>query len=163
MTESIGIIEGVTITRIVNAFGEIVHFIADFDSDNDGSGGNPEHDRYHQDDTTLHDPNGKALNAYEVPFVVVPPLICQRTRGIVLGSECLLTNTSNGRRVMCVVGDIGPHHKIGEASPAAAKAVGAHASAYSGDERHVFDYEIRVGKPAFINGVQYALKPFHES
>jgi hypothetical protein len=160
MTETIGVIEGVEITRIDNVYGEIVHFVADFDSDNDGSGGNPEHDPCHQNDTTLHAPDGRALNPYEVPFVAIPPLICQRTRGKVLGSECLLTNKSNGKRTLCVVGDISPHHKIGEASPKASKDVGAHATAFSGDERHVFDYEIRVGKPALINGVQYGLKSY---
>jgi hypothetical protein len=160
MTEVIGVIEGVEINRIDCVTGEFVQFVADFDSDNDGSGGNPEHDTCHENDTTLHAPDGKALDAYKVSFVVVPPLICQKTRGRVLGSECLLTNKSNGMQELCVVGDIGPHHKIGEASPHAAKAVGAHASAFSGDERHVFDYEIRVGKPALINGVQYALKSY---
>lgn len=161
MTQIIGNIGGVVITRVINVFGEVVHFVSDADQDNDGSGGNPEHDPCHQNDTTLHGPDGRALNAYKVPFVVVPPLVCQKTKGIVLGSECLLTNKSNGKQTLCVVGDIGPRTKTGEMSPEAAKRIGAKITAFNGDERRIYDYEIRVGKPAVIDGVRYSLRPYH--
>jgi len=159
---TIGIIQGAPIELVEDIYGkETVFFVADADIDNDGSGGNPDNDPYHQDDTTLHGPDGVALNAYSVPYVVVPPLICQKTRGKVLGSECLLTHLGNNKQVLCVVGDIGPRAKIGEISPAAAKAIGVNANARTGGEsRHIIDYEIRVGKPALINGVQYELKPY---
>jgi Fungal chitosanase of glycosyl hydrolase group 75 len=157
----LGIVQGVAIEAIISASGsEKVHFVADADIDADGSGGNPDHDPFFQPDTTLHGPDGRALNAYQVPFVVVPPLVCQKTRGMVLGSECLVTHTLTKRQVLCVVGDLGPRSKIGELSVAAARAIGVPWHPVTGGEsRKVIDYEIRVGKPAVINGVRYALKP----
>lgn len=167
MTETIGIIQGCRIQKTVDIYGkEFVFFVADLDIDRDGSeathwNAGQWYDKWFQPDTTVHSPNGLPLDAYRVPFVVVPPLVCQKTKGIVLGSECLLTNTLNGRSVLCVVGDIGPHFKIGEASPDAAIALGINPDPMRGGEsRHVIDYEIRVGKAAFIDGVQYKLKKF---
>jgi rare lipoprotein A (peptidoglycan hydrolase) len=157
----LGIVQGVAIEARINASGsETVHFVADADIDCDGSGGNPDHDPYFQPDTTLHGPDGRALNAYQVPFVVVPPLVCQKTRGMVLGSECLVTHTLTKRQVLCVVGDLGPTSKIGELSVAAARAIGVPSNPVTGGQsRKVIDYEIRVGKPAVISGVRYTLKP----
>ncbi|HEU5239332.1 MAG TPA: hypothetical protein VFU37_19535 [Pyrinomonadaceae bacterium] len=157
----LGIVQGVAIEAIISASGsETVHFVADADIDADGSGGNPDHDPCFQPNTTLHGPDGRALNAYQVPFVVVPPLVCQKTRGMVLGSECLVTHTLTRRQVLCVVGDLGPTSKIGELSVAAARAIGVPPNPVTGGEsRKVIDYEIRVGKPAVINGVRYTLKP----
>ena len=160
---TIGVIQGVRIEYTRDIYGrEFAYFVADADIDCDGSGGNPDNDPWFQPDTTLHDPFGRPLNAYRVPFVVVPPIICRRTRGMVLGSECLLTHTLTKRQVLCVVGDIGPTRKIGEISPAAARAIGVNPNArFGGESRHIIDYEIRVGKPAVINGVAYRLKPYH--
>ena len=157
----LGIVQGVAIEAKISASGnETVHFVADADIDADGSGGNPEHDPYFQSDTSLHGPDGRALNAYQVPFVVVPPLVCQKTRGMVLGSECLVTHTLNRRQVRCVVGDLGPKSKVGELSVAAARAIGVPSNPVTGGEsRKIIDYEISVGKPAVINGVRYTLKP----
>jgi hypothetical protein len=157
----LGMVQGVAIEARIDASGsETVHFIADADIDCDGSGGNPDHDPCFQPDTTLHGPDGRALNAYQVPFVVVPPLVCQKTRGMVLGSECLITHTLTRRQVLCVVGDMGPTSKIGELSVAAARAIGVPSNPVTGGEsRKIIDYEIRVGKAAVISGVRYALKP----
>lgn len=160
-TSILGIVQGVAIEARITANGnETVHFVADADIDADGSGGNPDRDPYFQADTSLHGPDGRALNAYQVPFVVVPPLVCQKTRGMVLGSECLVTHTMTKRQVLCVVGDLGPQSKVGELSVAAARAIGVPWNPVRGGEsRKIIDYEIRVGKPAVINGVRYALKP----
>lgn len=157
---AIGTIQSVTIFRTFEGLNEIVEFIADADEDNDGSGGNPEHDPCHQDDTTLHGPDGRPLNAYKVPFIVVPPLICEQTKGVVLGSMAFVRNITTGQTTPAVVGDIGPRHKIGEISPACAKRVGLHITAFSGEERHIVHYRILVGKPAMVDGVTYSLKPY---
>jgi len=160
-TSILGIVQGVTIEARITANGnETVHFVADADIDADGSGGNPDRDPYFQPDTSLHGPDGRALNAYQVPFAVVPPLVCQKTRGMVLGSECLITNTVTRQQVLCVVGDLGPRSKVGEISVAAARAIGVPWNPVRGGEsRKIIDYEIRVGKPAVINGIRYTLKP----
>jgi hypothetical protein len=156
------LVQGVAIELITTASGsEIVHFVADADIDADGSGGNPDHDPYFQPDTTLHGPDGRALNANQVPFAVVPPQVIQKTQGIVLGSECLVTNTITKRQVLCVVGDVGPTSKVGEISVAAARAIGVPPNpVHGGESRKVIDYEVRVGKPATINGVRYKLQPY---
>jgi hypothetical protein len=156
------VVQGVPIELITTAGGsEIVHFVADADIDADGSGGNLYHDPCFQPDTTLHGPDGRALNANQVPFAVVPPQVIQKTQGIVLGSECLITNTITKRQVLCVVGDVGPTSKVGEISVAAARAIGVPPNPVHGGEcRKVIDYEVRVGKPATINGVRYELQPY---
>jgi hypothetical protein len=158
----IGNIQGVDINLIEGPAGEeIVQFTADMDIDNDGSGGNPEHDQFHQDDTTLHDPNDNALNAYRVPFIVVPPLICQKTRGKVLGSSAIVENIHTGESCEAVVGDIGPHKKIGEASPALAREISVNPNPVTGgEERRIIRYTIYVDKPAVIDGVTYTLESF---
>lgn len=155
-------IQNVEINLIEGAAGEeVVEFVADMDIDNDGSGGNPEHDPYHQDDTTLHDPQGRPLDAYHVPFIVVPPVICQETRGRVLGSQARVENTHTGEVCDAVVGDIGPRKKIGEASPACAKLLSVNPNARTGgEERHIIRYTIFVENPATINDITYQLQSY---
>jgi len=165
----IAVIQGVAVKRSLDAAGmEVVDFLADADEDNDGidsdpSDGinnNPEHDPCHQSDTTLHGPDGRPLDPYKVPYIVVPPAIIERTRGIVLGSHVELYNITNGQHCFAVVGDVGPHTKIGELSPAAAKLLGLHITAFNGESRHIIRYVIHVGRPAIINGVAYRLQPW---
>lgn len=62
------------------------------------------------------------VDSETVPYIVVPPLIIQKTSGIVRGSKCRVTFA--GRSVWGVVADKGPRAKIGEASIAAARAIG---------------------------------------
>lgn len=170
MIKIIGTIQGANIRLYEeDEYGhETVQFVADADIDRDGSEAThpntkdtPFYDKWFAPDTTLHSPDGLPLDAYRVPYVVVPPLICQKTRGKVLGSECLLTNMVTKQNVLCVVGDIGPHEKIGEISPAAALAIGVDPDPMEGgEERRIIEYEIRVGKAALIDGVQYSLKSY---
>jgi hypothetical protein len=155
-------IQGVTIEAVYDIHGrETVYFRADADIDCDGSGGNPDGDPCFQPNTTLHGPDGRALNAYKVPFAVVPPQVLHKTQDIVLGSECLVTNTITKQQVLCVVGDVGPTFKVGELSVAAARAIGVPSHpVHGGESRRIIDYEVRVGKPATINGVTYKLQPY---
>src|SRR5262249_28835711 len=134
--------------------------VADGADDAEVSGATPDVDACFERGTSLHGLDGRALSAYQVPFAVVPPLVCQKTRGMVLGSECLITNTVTRQQVLCVVGDLGPRSKVGEISVAAARAIGVPWNPVRGGEsRKIIDYEIRVGKPAVINGIRYTLKP----
>lgn len=115
--------------------------------------------------TSLHIP-GHALtdprcyvDAETVPFIVVPPQIIHGVAGIVLGCKGRITDTRTGRSVDVVVADSGPRSKDGEASIAAAKALGIAFSARTGGEdRPVFLYECWPGVPAVVNGVTYALQ-----
>jgi hypothetical protein len=140
---------------------EFVAFLSDADIDCDGSGGNPDHDPYFQPDTSLHGPNGQPLNAYEVPFIVVPPLVCERTRGKVLGSQARVLNITNHKGCKSVVGDIGPRSKTGEVSVECARRLGLDPNPnHGGTSERIIYYSIDVGVPAVVDGVTYALKSY---
>lgn len=150
--------EGYTADVIEHEDGHL-SFVGDCDIDCDGSGGNPHGDPYFQPDTTLHH-DGKSLNAEEVPFIVVPPEIIRAVPGIVLG--CKATIAYRGRECPCVVGDTGPHNKLGEASPAAAEAVGINGNPNTGGiDLPRVTFELWPGVPAEVNGVTYELQPAH--
>jgi hypothetical protein len=109
------------------------------------------HIRGQQDDTP-----GRYVDSETVPYVVVPPVIIQKTQGVVRG--CFARVTYKGRSVDCMVGDVGPRKKIGEISTAAARAVGMPDSPRSGGEdQKIVEYEIFPGRKATINGVTYPL------
>lgn len=70
-----------------------------------------------------------------------------------------MTNTRNGKTCSAVVGDIGPHRKLGEISIACAAALGIDPSpTRGGEERHVVEYVIEPGVPAVVNGITYRLQ-----
>jgi Fungal chitosanase of glycosyl hydrolase group 75 len=109
------------------------------------------HIRGEQDDTPK-----RYVDSETVPYVVIPPVIIQRTQGIVRG--CFARVTYKGRSVDCMVGDVGPSRKVGEISIAAARAVRMPASPRSGGEDDkIVKYEIFPGRKATINGVAYPL------
>jgi hypothetical protein len=100
-------------------------------------------------------PEGQ-VDSETVPYVVVPPVIINRTKGVVRG--CLARVTFKGRSVDCIVADVGPRRKIGEISIAAARALGMNASPRSGGEdTKIVEYEIFPGQKATINKVTYPL------
>lgn len=70
------------------------------------------------------------VDAQTVPYVVVPPLIVQKTAGAVRG--CRARVTWQGRSVDCVVADLGPTNRIGELSIAAARALSMNSSPRNG-------------------------------
>jgi hypothetical protein len=91
------------------------------------------------------------VDSETVPYVVVPPLVIQKTAGIVRG--CKARVTWKGNSVDCVVADRGPSNKIGELSIAAARAVGLPASPRSGGTvKPEVLYELWPGKaaPGFV-------------
>lgn len=128
----------------------------------DGDGIGASHgDPAYQNNTTLHH-NGHALNADVDLYIAIPPQIIAGVKGIVLGCQATVTNTKNGKSTAAVVGDIGPHRKLGEISIACAVALGIPSSPTSGGEdRHVIEYVIEPGKPATVNGVTYQLQKSH--
>lgn len=125
--------------------------------DTDGLG--PLHgDPCAQKDTSLHFA-GKALNADVDRYIVVPPDIIKGVRGIVLGCQAHCLNTKNGMETDAVVGDIGPHKKLGEMSVACAKALGINPSPTSGGTaEHIVHYSLKPGTPAFVDGKTYELQ-----
>ena len=104
--------------------------------------------------TTWYRHAGKAIDdpaayvdAETVPYVVVPPLIVQRTQGVVRG--CKARVTWRGTSVDCVVADRGPANKVGELSIAAARALGLPSSPRNGGtEAAEVLYELWPGVPA---------------
>lgn len=141
---------------------EIVRFLSDGDIDGDGSGPKTPGDTYIPD-TTLHR-GGRPLNSREESFVVVPPIVCQKTRGKVLGSFCLVENTLTNQICTAVVGDIGPHTKTGEMSIACAKQLGVNPDpVHGGESRKIIRYTIFVGVPAVAFGWRYELQTYGRS
>jgi Fungal chitosanase of glycosyl hydrolase group 75 len=84
------------------------------------------------------------VDAETVPYIVVPPLIVQKTAGVVRG--CRARATWRGRSVDGVVADKGPRDRIGELSIAAARALGMASSPRAGGtERAEVLYELWPG------------------
>ncbi len=123
--------------------------------DSDGVG--PHHgDRTAQDETS-YKPD---LNADVDCYIVVPPAIRDGVSGIVMGCLANVTNLVNGKHTAAVVGDIGPHKKLGEISCATASAIGLNPSPVSGGvDEHVIKYVLFPGIAAIVNGKQYTLQP----
>lgn len=139
---------------------EIVEFTGDMDVDCDGRGGNPHHDPYFQPDTRLHGMDGKPLWAEQEPFLVLPPAVLKRTKGIALGSYSEVTRLETGITAEAVAGDEGPKSKMGEGSPALCDALGLPNNPNSGGCSFFgIRYRIFIGKKAVIDGVEYPLQP----
>lgn len=76
-------------------------------------------DSTHQDDTSLHWPDGKPVDSNSIPFVVIPG---KWNRGIKLGDVCHVQYGS--KVVAAIVADIGPQRKVGEGSIALHRLLG---------------------------------------
>jgi hypothetical protein len=87
------------------------------------------------------------VDAETVPSIVVPPVIVQRTAGVVRG--CKARVSSRGKSVDCVVADRGPVNRIGELSVAAARSIGLPPSPrHGGTEKPEVLYELFPGATA---------------
>jgi hypothetical protein len=126
--------------------------------DTDGSG--PSHgDPDYQNATSLKQ-NGQSLNADIDKYIVVPPAIIHGVKGIVLGCQARAKNLVNGMTTDAVVGDIGPHKKLGEGSNAFNAALGINPSpTQGGTPSHIVFYTLYPGQPAIVDGKQYTLQP----
>jgi hypothetical protein len=123
--------------------------------DSDGVG--PHHgDKTAQDETT-YKPD---LNADVDRYVVVPPAIRDGVEGVVIGCQAQVLNTRTGQLTDAVVGDIGPHNKLGEISCACASAIGLDPSPVDGGtDEHIIEYILRPGVAAVVDGKTYTLQP----
>ena len=123
-------------------------WFGDIDNDVDGS---PywNQDPNGQAGTSLHF-NGKPVNGDQFPFIVVPPQVVNMVPEIVLG--CQGTLEYKNAIVACVVADTGPRSKIGEASPAALRALGLPAphNGNGGLDYQEATYRIWPGVPAVL-------------
>lgn len=121
----IAVIEGSPITELDD--GSVV-YTAKAAIDGDGCG--PSHgDPDYQNNTSLH-VGGKPLNADVDRYIVVPPAIINGVAGVILG--CKARVSYQGLTTDAVVGDIGPHKKLGEISIATAKALNIPSSPLDG-------------------------------
>lgn len=94
------------------------------------------------------------VDSETVPYIVVPPIIVQKTAGVVRG--CRARATWKGRSVDCVVADKGPSNKIGELSIAAARSIGLPPSPRNGGtEKPEVLYELWPG----VAAPGYVLQP----
>jgi len=125
--------------------------------DSDGVG--PHHGDKTAQDQTTYKPD---LNADIDKYIVVPPAIRDGVQGTVIGCQGHCRNTQNGNETDVVVGDIGPHKKLGEASCATNAALGLDPSPVDGGtDDHIIEYQIWPGQPAVVDGKQYTLQPKH--
>lgn len=131
-------------------------WFGDADNDVDGSPYWNE-DPCGQSETSLTH-NGKPINGDQVPFIVVPPQVINMIVGVVLG--CAGTMEWNGKSIECVVADSGPSSKIGEASPAALRALGLPAphNGNGGLDTQEILYRIWPGVAAVVEGITYTLQ-----
>jgi hypothetical protein len=155
----IGTLEGCPIYA-VSKFGVLrIEWVAKLAVCNDGSGGNPENDPCHQSQTAYYN-GGKYLNPYEVPYIVVPPLIIEGVAPVVLGCQGVIVNLKNGQSTPAICGEVGPDEKLGEASCEAAGRLGLGASPNSGGtDEHIILYAIWPGIAAVVDGTEYKLQP----
>jgi hypothetical protein len=78
---------------------------------------------------------GQYVDSEYFPYVVVPPVIVRRTRGIIMGCRAVVEDTRTGRTVEAVVADLGPAAKIGEGSIALCRELGIAADPRTGGWR----------------------------
>lgn len=132
-------------------------FFGDFDVDVDGSP-NWKQDPYGQSETTLQH-EGKPINSDVVKGIVLPPECIKASKEMVLG--CKAEASYRGVTVPCVVFDVGPHFKLGEGSPAAARPLGINPDPNRGgvDEQEVL-YRYWPGIPAVVDGIEYKLQHY---
>ncbi|MEU9733910.1 glycoside hydrolase family 75 protein [Streptomyces sp. NPDC048002] len=115
---------------------EAVFWKADLDIDCDGQPGarcNGVTDPYFSDATAFTQSDGRYLDAERLPYVVVPAPSHRwdyREHGITGGSVVALVYGDKVR--YAVVGDVGPRDIIGEASYAAAEALGVNPDPHGG-------------------------------
>jgi hypothetical protein len=155
----IGTLEGCPIYA-VQKFGVLrVEWVAKMAVCNDGTEKNPEGDPCHQDETAYYN-NGKFIDPYKVPYIVVPPLIIEGVDPVVLGCQGVIVNLKAGLSTPAGTFEVGPDDEIGEASVEAAERVGFSGSPIDGgtDELIVL-YAIWPGISATVDGIKYKLQP----
>lgn len=155
----LGEIEGCPILRSYEFGGLIVLWTAKMAVDCDGMPVNIYRDQYWQAQTSLSF-EGKPINADKVPYIVVPPLIRNGVKPIVMGCQAAVVNMACGLSTPAVVADQGPENKLGEASCECAARVGLDRNPnHGGTDKHIIRYMIWPGLPAIVDGIEYELQP----
>jgi hypothetical protein len=155
----IGTIDSCQIYAVEKAGVLRVEWVAKMAVCNDGTTKNPEEDPCHQDETAYYN-NGKFLDPYKVPYIVVPPLIIEGVDPVVLGCHGAIINLKNGLSTPAICGEVGPDDEIGEASVEAAERCGLSGSPIDGGtDEHTIAYVIWPGLAAHVDGVVYKLQP----
>ncbi|MER8223827.1 glycoside hydrolase family 75 protein [Streptomyces sp. NPDC094143] len=127
---------GAPATIPVCGTGDAVYWKADMDIDCDGRPGprcNRGTDPYFAPGTAFAQSDGRPLSAERLPFIVVPApsrIWDYRDHGVRGGSVVAVIHRD--RVQYAVVGDTGPQHIIGEASYAAAEALGIRPDPHGG-------------------------------
>jgi hypothetical protein len=99
------------------------------------------------------------VDAETVPYIVVPPVVIQKTAGAVLGCRAKATNLDNGKSYMGIVADVGPRTKVGELSIAMAREIGLPFNPRTGGtEKPRIKYELWPGIAGSIDGVPVVLQ-----
>jgi hypothetical protein len=125
--------------------------------DDDGSGQGHK-DKFHQSDTSLH-LDGKPLDADVDRYIVVPPQILTGVDPVVLGCQAYVIY--GNMFTQAVVGDIGPHKRLGEMSIACAVALGINPDPnIGGVDWPKVSYTIIPGLPAVVGTKTYILQPW---
>lgn len=101
---------------------------------------------YRYPNKNINDPSAY-VDSETVPYIVVPPLIVQITKGIVRG--CKARVTYKKKSVEAVVADLGPRNKNGEISIELARQLGINPSPRNGGlNKNELIYELWPGIPA---------------
>lgn len=155
----IGQLEGCPIYA-VEKFGVLrIEWVAKMAVCCDGSPTNPDNDPHWQKGTAYWN-NGKFIDPYNVPYIVVPPLIIEGVDPVVLGCQGVIVNLKNGQSTPAGCFEIGPDDKLGEASCEAAGRVGLSSSPINGGtDEQIILYAIWPGIAAVIDGTTYKLQP----
>ncbi|MBN0044465.1 glycoside hydrolase family 75 protein [Streptomyces actuosus] len=129
-----------------------VFWTADLDVDCDGlrtSRCNEHTDPWYQDDTAFHQSDGRPLQADRLPYIVVPGASAiWDYRGARLRGGEVVAVVHDGRVEYAVVGDLGPKEIIGEASYAAARALGIDPDPARGGTDKAVTYVVFTGSRA---------------
>ena len=155
----LGEIEGCPILRSYEFGNLIVLWTAKMAVDCDGMPVNIYRDPCYQRQTSLSY-EGDPINADKVPYIVVPPLIRNGVKPIVMGCQGVIINMKHGLSTPAVVADQGPTDKLGEASCEAARRVGLDPDPnHGGTSEIIIRYMIWPGIPAYVDGLTYQLTP----
>ena len=99
------------------------------------------------------------IDSEMIPYMVVPPIIIQKTRGAVMGCRCLATNIKTGKTSEGIVADIGPRNKVGEVSIQMARELGIPESPrWGGAVSPIIKYQLWPGEPSTRTGVAVRLR-----
>lgn len=158
----LGKIEGCEIWQITQDGKERVEWTAKMAVCCDGMPENDYDDPYYQRGTAYYSntTNDGYLDGDKVPYIVIPPIIRSKTKGVVMGCQGFVSNTANDQSTIAICGEIGPSEKLGEASCEAARRVGLDGNPNDGGtDSRVIRYVIFTDVPATIDGVTYKLQP----